>query len=62
MEMWTEITKARMVFQHVKRISRVDWERIFAPVVDKVTVRLFLSQLQAAVHQIHLLQMNVTSN
>ena len=31
----------------------------FAPVVDKVMVRLFLSQ--AAVHQMHLLQMDVTT-
>ena len=35
--------KARLVFQHVKRISTVDWDNIFAPVVDKVTVRTFLS-------------------
>ena len=50
-----------MVFQHMimKTISTVDWERIFAPVVDKVTVRLFLSQ--AAVHQMHLLQMDITT-
>ena len=44
--------KARMVFQHVKRICPVDCERIFAPVVDKVTVRLFLSQ--AAVHKMQI--------
>ena len=25
--------KARLVFQHVKRISTVDWDKIFAPVV-----------------------------
>ena len=45
--------KARMVFQQIKRISTVDWERIFAPIMDKVKVRLFFSQ--AAVHQMHFL-------
>ena len=50
--------KVRMVFQ-VKRISTVDWERTFTPVVDKVTVILLFSQ--AAVHQMHLLQMDVTT-
>ena len=39
--------KARLVFQHVKWISNVDWEEIFAPVVDKVTVRLFFSRAAA---------------
>ena len=51
--------KARLVFQHVKRISNVDWEEIFAPVVDKVTVRLFFSR--AAALQMKLFQMDVTT-
>ena len=38
------IYKARMVFQHIKQISTVDWERSFAPAMDKVTVRLCFSQ------------------
>ena len=51
--------KARLVFQHVKRISTVDWDKIFASVVDKVTVRTFLSQ--AAARGMLLYQMDVTT-
>ena len=50
--------KARMVFQDIK-ISTVNWKRICAPVVGKVTATLFL--LQAAAHQMHLLQLDVTT-